>query len=111
MSQLAKAKRIKCSKEDTDQAAGEVIFLSSYYAEEMVKLQGADKAMTLLREYLESGILPRDSESMTSSPEKKCYVFERDCFMLDDKGVTWLKPAEEKDALQLLVPKALCVKK
>lgn len=67
VSQLAKAKRTKRSEEDTDQAAGEGISLSSYSAEDMVKLQGADKAMTFLRGYLESGILPRDSELMTSN--------------------------------------------
>lgn len=69
----------------------------------MVRLQSTDNVLTFLRAYLESGVLPSKSELMTSSPEEKCYVLERDCFMLNDRGVIWRNPAEDKDAL----PKAL----
>lgn len=107
VSQLGKAKRSKSTEEDSNQAAGEGISLSSYSAEDMVRLQSSDKVLNFLRAYLESGVLPSESELMTSSLEEKCYVLERDCFMLDDRGVIWRKPAEDKDALRLLVPKAL----
>lgn len=70
VSQLAKARHTKRLEEDTDQAAGDGISLSSYSAGDMVKLQGADKALIFLRAYLESGVLPSESELMTSSPEE-----------------------------------------
>ena len=103
VSQLGKAMLSKNPEEGSDHAAGEGISLSSYSVEDMVKLQSADKVLTFLHAYLESGVLPSESELMTSSPEEKCYF----CFMLDDRGVVWYKSAEDKDALQLLVPKTM----
>lgn len=50
----------------------------------MIKLRSADKALIFLRANLESGILLRESELITSSPEEKCNVLQRGCFMLDD---------------------------
>lgn len=79
--------------------------MSSYSAEDMVKLKSADKALTFLRAYLESGILPTESELMTSSPEEKYNVLQRGCFMLDDYSVILWKPTEEKVAKRLLLPK------
>lgn len=100
---MVRQKATRVLKKDSDQAAGEGISLSSYSVEDMVKLQSADKVLTFLHAYLESGVLPNESELMTSSPEEKCYF----CFMLDDRGVVWYKSAEDKDALQLLVPKTM----
>lgn len=79
--------------------------MPSYSAEDMIKLRSADKALVFLRAYLESGILLRGSELITSSPEEKYNVLQRGCFMLDDYSVILWKPTEEKVAKRLLLPK------
>lgn len=105
VSHLAMAKCNKSPKEDFNQAARERVSLPSYSAEDMIKLQSADKALIFLRANLESGILLRESELITSSPEEKCNVLQRGCFMLDDYSVILWKPTEEKVAKRLLLPK------
>ena len=83
---------------------GEGFSLSSYNAEDMAKQQQSDHALTHLRNYLESGDFPAEHDLMIASPEEKCYVLERDCFVMDSKGVIWRKAELDGDPLRLLIP-------
>ena len=83
------------------------ISLSSYSATDLAQKQKNDEAIVCLRQYLESGALPTESDLIICSPEEKCYLLERDCFYLDESGVVWREPNDSDASRRLLVPRCL----
>ncbi|XP_062589436.1 uncharacterized protein LOC134251086 [Saccostrea cucullata] len=83
------------------------ISLSSYSSADLAQKQENDEDIVYLRQYLESGVLPTESDLIIRSPEEKCYLLERDCFYLDETGVVWREPDDSDAPRRLLVPRSL----
>lgn len=68
---------------------GEGFALPCNIAEDMIRQQQSDKAVTYLRNGLESKVLSNEHTLIIGSPEEKPYVLKRDSFVLDSKRVIW----------------------
>jgi hypothetical protein len=63
--------------------------LSNYVSSDFTRLQGKDKNIAFLREYLFHKTEANKSDLFLASSEVKCHYNERAMFMLEKNGVIW----------------------